>query len=226
MPLVGRSQQSQMTSLALRPLSEGLGLVSTSPSTEARASLLHILSWVSFKAASLRMSLTTYLSIKQKVLYRQCRQGGWRGRPLTFTHSLTMSVVLQVPQRVDFCTGSQLPLHWGHTFSGHATHSQPHGIQLWLRTWAPWGQTSERCLDPPVGPGLDTWYKAGIQEMAVPGLNGVNQRIDESASAPSLIIWVILVQFFKLSMPQFLQPQDLDNSSAMILGSSDFIING
>lgn len=62
--------------------------------------------------------------------------------------------------------------------------------------------------------------------MAVPGLNGVNQRIDESASAPSLIIWVILVQSFKLSMPQFLQPQDLDNSSAMILGSSDFIING
>lgn len=107
-----------------------------------------------------------------------------------------MSVMFQAPQLVDFCTGLQVLLHLGHTFSGHTTHSQPREIWLWFKNVSSLkAEGSQRHRYPPVIPGLDTWYKAGIQEMVVHGLNGVNQRPDESVSAPSLISWVILVQF-------------------------------
>lgn len=51
-------------------------------------------------------------------------------RLTTLSHSLTMSVMFQAPQLVDFCTGLQVLLHLGYTFSGHTTHSQPG--EIWL----------------------------------------------------------------------------------------------
>lgn len=127
-------------------------------------------------------------------------------RSRTLSHPLTMSVAFLTPGgclhqlTAAIAFGPRL-------FRAHDSQLGPQHTDLTQECELFEGRGQSMIASPSCCTWAGSLDKAGIQEMVVHGSNRVNQRIDDSVSAPSLISWVVLVQFFNLSTALGLQLQ-------------------